>query len=340
MDLSELSVKELREKCKDMEIKKYSKLRKTELIEKLKNAVPDDPVPFNHFEIKDYVAAANPDFKMGIHIFKKNDICESIMSARNEYPLNAIQIFTHGPRNIKKNDHNYALVRLLTNGMSVYVHSSYPTNPWNGKDYIFKHTIDQFASSRQIKARGVVLHMPKISPEHVVESVKTLAVALNKKGLLDEQKIILEMKAVKQHATQSYESPEKINRLIEVLLDKKLSPKNVGICIDTAHIYAGQASIRSYADGLAYVNGLLYPEWISLIHLNGNEYDANVRAGDKHAIPFDEKDFIWKGVSYAESGCRAFIEFAQSRNINFIVESKDHHTANQIHAFIDAATSI
>ena len=45
------------------------------------------------------------------------------------------------------------------------------------------------------------------------------------------------MKAVTQHTTKSYESPDKINRLIQLLKKNNISTDDVCICIDTAHIY-------------------------------------------------------------------------------------------------------
>lgn len=310
------TVKELRTQCKAQGIKGYSKMKKAELV----NVIGGEE------DVKE---------KVGIHVFKGDDMAESITEARKQCPLNAVQIFTHGPRNTKRVDHDYERIRDASRGIHVYVHSSYPTNPWNGKPAIFKHTIDQFSSSSQIGSKGVVLHIPKLGPEAVSKPIKTLVAALVKKNLLKGQKVILEMKAVNKHATQSYESPEKINRLIETLRDDGMTPDQVGICIDTAHIYAGKAEIHTYDEGLKYVNDLKYPQWICLLHLNGNVYDAKKRAGDKHAVPFDHEDKVWKGRSYKESGCRAFIEYARQKGIDFIVEIKDHHTYDQVNAFIE-----
>jgi endonuclease IV len=321
------TVKELRQYCKDRKINGYSRMVKDELIRQLKNTNPEDNIPPEQLNV------GNDRFKIGIHIFKGNNMAESIIKARKECPLNAAQIFTHGPRNMKKVNHDYASVRSAGVGISMYVHSSYPTNPWNGKDDVFKHTLDQFSSSRDIGSKGVVLHIPKLEPDEVAKPIKTLVDALLNKGL-EGQKVILEMKAMKQHATQSYESPEKINRLIDALKSEGLTFANVGICIDTAHIYAGKANIHTYEEGVKYCRDIKYPEWICLLHLNGNVYDAKKRAGDKHAIPFDHEDNVWKNIAYTNSGCKAFIEFAKNKKIDFILEVKDHHTVEQVKMFI------
>lgn len=275
-----------------------------------------------------------PPFKLGIHVFKGDDMAASIARAKLACPLNAVQIFTHGPRSTAEVKHDYPRVTEQTADLSLYVHSSYPTNPWSGRDDAFVHTIDQFVAAQMLGAKGVVLHIPLMEPLPVVLVVKALSAALLALGI-DDVKVILEMKAVKQHATRSYESPAKINRLVDLLVSEGLTRANVGICIDTAHIYAGKAKIRTYAEGVAYCAALARPEWVCLLHLNGNVYDAKKRAGDKHAVPLDHEDKVWEGCDYRDSGCRAFIEWAQRNDIDIILEVKDHHTFEQVNAFVD-----
>lgn len=332
-----ITIKELRQQCRDLKLTGYSKMKKSELLEYLTDATKEVKKD-NEIIMDKEGGEEHKGFRLGIHVFKGNDMAESILDARNKYPLNAVQLFTHGPRNTNKVDHDYKHIRNAGKGIHLYVHSSYPTNPWNGKADIFKHTVEQFSSSIEIGSKGVVLHIPKIGPAEVAKHTKTLVAALLKKDLLKEQKVILEMKAVKKHATHSYESPEKINRLIDALKAEGLTHSNIGICIDTAHIYAGKADIHSYEAGVKYCEDLKYHEWIYLIHLNGNVYDVKKRAGDKHAVPFDHEDKVWEGKTYATSGCKAFIEYAQKKGIDFILEVKDHHTVENVNAFVKLVT--
>lgn len=271
--------------------------------------------------------------RIGIHVFKNKDMVDSIRKAIEELNIKAIQIFTHGPRNFKINKLDYTSIKSVCKGINIYVHSSYPTNPWKNTPESIQSTVEQFASSFSLKSKGVVLHIPKIDPVKTAESIQVLVNELKKKKIMNGQKVILEMKAVKSDPLLSYETPEKINRLIEYLKSYNLSHVNVGICIDTAHIYAGGVQITSYKDAVIYCNKIKYPEWICLLHLNGNEYDAKKRAGDKHAIPLDSKDKIWKDTSYKNSGCRAFIEYSKKNNIDVIVEIKNHHTIEQVKTF-------
>lgn len=331
------TVKELRLLCKEKRIKNYTKMNKKELQKELK-VVEKELKVVEKKEDTEEKKETKKIVKIGIHVFKGNDMANSIKEAKSNCPLNAVQIFTHGPRSTRQVNHDYKAIKKETSDIHLYVHSSYPTNPWNGKPEIIKHTVDQFVSSSLLGAKGVVLHIPKLNPQEVSETVKKLVKELNKKNILKDQRVILEMKAVKQHPTESYESPEKINRLIETLRKDGMSESQVGICIDTAHIYAGKADIHTHTQGVEYFKKLKYPEWIALFHINGNVYDVKKRAGDKHAVPLDEEDKVWKGLKYKDSGCRAFIEYAVSKKIDLIVEIKDHHTYKHINDFVDKIT--
>jgi endonuclease IV len=348
---SENTMVELKNYCRENGIGGYSKLKKNELITKINKANSETHGGADEKSEESEKSEKSEESEeavknkskyinhIGLHVFKEKDIVNSINNAINLYPLNAIQIFTHGPRNTAKNKlDNNKIMNILnksnSNSIQLYVHSSYPTNPWNGKLDVFKHTLDQFQSSHELNALGVVLHIPKIEPVEVSATVKKIKASLVKMNIMNGQKIILEMKAVSQDDNKSYESPMKINRLIEELIKDGLTPADTGICIDTAHIYAGKADIRTYKKAKQYLVDLKYPEWICLLHINGNVYDSTIRAGDKHAIPLDADDMIWKNLAYEKTGCRAFIEFANSNSINYIVESKEHHTFEQINTFV------
>ena len=54
---------------------------------------------------------------------------------------------------------------------------------------------------------------------------------------------------------------------------------------------------------------------------DGNEYDAKIRAGDKHTPPLGKNDKIWGGMKYEESGCRAFVEWYLKIGSDVILET-------------------
>ena len=63
--------------------------------------------------------------------------------------------------------------------------------------------------------------------------------------------------------------------------------------MDTAHLSAGKQKIQTRQEVSDWIEQITNWDYIGLLHLNGNEYDPNVRAGDKHCIPSSSNDKIW-----------------------------------------------
>ena len=317
----------------------YTQLPKKN-IEALKKAISDNRGEYMSVDDNKELAKIDANIsdkinaKMGLHVMKdpKLTFRGSISAAVTKYNLRAVQIFAYGPRSMKKQNQDEKKIKQECKSINLYVHSSYLTNPWGAPKYL-KHTVDHFVTSAKMGSLGVIIHIPKMDPEEIVTGVKILVDKLNEQKLLQSQRVILEMKALKQHATKSYETPEKINNLTALLKSAGITSDQVGICVDTAHVYAGKAQISTYAEASSYLDKL-DREWMCLFHINGNEYDSKKRAGDKHAIPIvDGKDMIWKDMTYQQSGCRAFIEYCRDNDIDFILEAKSHHTAEMITKF-------
>jgi endonuclease IV len=332
MDISDKTIKELRDYCRLTGIKGYSNKTKYDLIRFIKLAdmtkiatggVQQDITITNN---SGGVSATN---KIGLHVDKGKNLAQSIINASELYPLQCIQIFSHGPRTSTKVSSDYKEVRAALGDKRLYIHSSYTTNPWGDWKKHAWLTLDQFKSSMELGGRGVVIHLPKDGADFIAERTREIADALSEKKLTISNggtinKIILEMRAVKQDPLTSYESPEKLLALVNRLQAKGLGPHQVGLCIDTAHIYAGQAQIRTAIEADVYLRKLEpLRNWIALMHINGNEYDSNIRAGDKHALPLSKKDKVWSGLKYEESGCRTFIEWCWKAGVDFILEIGD-----------------
>lgn len=247
----------------------------------------------------------------GIHVSKdkRSSLHSAIAEDVKDMKLNCVQIFTHGPKTKSLNKIDPQKLEDMSKVVNIYVHSTY-VSTWETLDHIH----EQLNVAQLIGAKGLVLHLPKALPNVVVHPLRDMLPWAKK------TKIILEMRALKQ-ADDSYESPEKILALIKELEEQKFTSDQVGICIDTAHIYAGKAQIQDYKSASEYLAKLDgKKEWITLLHLNGNEYDAKIRAGDKHCFPFSKEDKIWNGIKYEDSGLRAFVEWFLSKKIDIILE--------------------
>jgi endonuclease IV len=228
----------------------------------------------------------------------------------DDFPVGCVQFFTHGPRNKQETKLNYNKLKNISKEINIYVHSSYPTG-WNSP----KHVYEQLDVCDKIGSSGLVIHLPKNTPKFICPKVKEW---LEHKA---KTKILLEVRSIRPCENKSYETPEKIINLIETLKKYGITSENVGIVIDTAHIYIGYAPIREYKETNNFLNKFNdYKEWFPLLHLNGNMYDAKVRAGDKHIIPLDDEDKIWNNIRYEDSGCFAFIEWFLNNDSDIILE--------------------
>lgn len=201
----------------------------------------------------------------------------------------------------------------------LFVHSTTITYPWKNTPYMLRHTFSQLRKSHMLNATGLVVHLPKLIPKKIIPVLKIMVTKNReyKKKYQSKTRIILEMISQKP-SNVSYETPEKINALISELKSHKITTGDVGICIDTAHIFVNKAvKIREYNDAKKYLNKIKYPSYIKLIHLNGN-----TRSGysDNHTIPFLRNDLIWKGMDLKSSGLWSFIEFATSKQIPVVLE--------------------
>jgi endonuclease IV len=270
-------------------------------------------------------------FLVGTHTCKgkHKDISDAISTNFATAPSVATQIFTHGPHSLNANKIDIAAVRALARRVKIYVHEPYRAHIFKGDPKMMDAMVNVFEVAAACGSSGVVVHLPRAKVETVIEHVSTLMKQLEEKKI--DVPLILETPSNKAHPTMSWESPKKLQRLTSALRAANLGCERVGICIDTAHIFAGGAQIKTREEALAYLSDVPM-ERVHLFHLNGNEYEG--RAGDKHAIPCSPPDKIWGGKKYKESGCFEFVEWARSYKIPVIFEDKPHHSRDDTYKFI------
>lgn len=290
---------------------------------------------------------------LGCHVWKveeyKNHADIAIKHYMSRIPkMGAWQIFSHGPRSqklVQQDDPNklYQLAKKIP----LFIHSSYLTSPSNDN---LSHFIDQMISAREYGAQGLIIHIPKATIIEIIEMTNNMINAIKNndyfRQIIDKNKnkfnkgkfnmpiiprIIWEAKALKQ-CPESFETPEKWNNLAIALKESGLNPDTIGLNIDTAHIYASGANISTDKEAILWLSGLspLTMTYMKsgLLHLNGNNYHHDIRAGDKHCIPgstespeFDDK--IWeKEKDITNSGCSEFIKWARINSIPIILELK------------------
>lgn len=253
---------------------------------------------------------------LGVHVSKistvlddkksRKDICVSIEDDLDNLGLNAAQVFLHGPRNTRENKNDYPAIRKATTDIDLTVHSAYPmTGVWAGEKDMIALVGTHLAAAKKAGAWGWVLHISKICPDVIAAVMKRLRPAAVKHGV----KIVLEMVASKADPETTYETPDKINRLTELI---GADEKWWGWCVDTAHLWGAGVDIRTYAQMRTWLKDLEFPEKILMFHLNGSSAERG-SGKDKHEIPFSGYDNIWEGLAPGRSGVRAIMEFAKRR---------------------------
>lgn len=253
-------------------------------------------------------------FKCGIHIGKGVDFETSLETLCDKYKFTACQIFTVVPERLKLIKYDAAAVRAVIHKLNlhVWIHTSYLVSPWGVAPYHLPFCRKQLKQQVEMGAKGVVFHMLKIPPITMVQRLKQL-LAMKPRG----STVLLENIAVKPDPIASYETPEKLNRLVDTFLANGIALRDINFAIDTSHVYCGHSDIKSYESAKKWFAALKYPHTVKLIHLNGNGSDNFT---DIHRIAFGVEDRIWKDVAKNNSGVRAIREFCNKYSVDVVLE--------------------
>lgn len=273
--------------------------------------------------------------------------CKTMTSAvkdfKKDFPdAGMIQIYAHGPMNTRRNKINVETFNTESKNLNVYIHSTHMTS-WkedgevkfdkkgNPKISKSEHIREQFETAGELNAKGIVIHLPKASPEFVCEKLPEWV-----DWIPDGTKLLLEVRSIRPSENLSYETAEKLINLIEMIktVDGYTSD-NCGIVLDTAHIYVSYTPVKGYDESIDFLNKLEdYREWFPLLHFNGNYIDANKKAGDTHITPFCAGDKIWGDEdtlladrlesSWETSGAKAYVEKFLEWKSDIVLEI-DHH---------------
>ena len=219
----------------------------------------------------------------------------------------AAQIFTQVPQTsiFSKMESQDEIIKLLKeNDLSLVIHSPYSINDfWKKNDLTKLHkslkNAELFVEAEALisddsntddRFKGIVVHLPKLIPEDVVNVIK------NRQHT--SVPILLENHAYKP-GVDSYELPSKLNKLSK-LLDEAKTP-NWGFCIDTAHLFVC-ISDEDRKNGYRVEERSCMERWLSELtnaarshircwHLNGSVNPASSH-DDKHSIPVFGTDHL------------------------------------------------
>lgn len=280
----------------------------------------------------------------------KNKSTSYINTLKQDFELFNIktsQIFTHGPRNMNRvilsNEKNINLIEELRNfiikgNYNLYTHTSYPSiGFWNiEKDKItqkksLEHILDQIKFAVEIGSKGVVLHLSKSPRDQIIGKLKELFTSKTYKKLLLKYGnnipwLLLEMPAMKPFKDLTFENPEALNELANMII-KDLNEFKCGFCIDTAHLWSGGIKLNKGDEWYNWWSSLNEKtiKLIQLFHLNGANKSTFGTGKDKHIIPLSRGDKntelmgddIWKDN---QDSFISIIKWCKKNNIDLIME--------------------
>lgn len=267
--------------------------------------------------------------KEGMHM---HDAIKRDVAAAATYgaTLNACQIFAIGPRNAKVNlsADDIAKLKVIAQNMKIFVHASYMTNPFNGTkpEFGIITARRELELCDQFDGAGVIIHLARVGPTDIASVVvKILAGKPDPAGNMVTTKSMLWLEIESYAATSvTYETAAKCTALLAVLA-AVLSPADmsrIGICIDTAHLWAAGTDVASADAADAYMKAMHELGCPLMMHLNDQIYSLGSGRDEHAALMYGT---IW--ATYREdkikSGLFKILEYAVRESMPIILERKE-----------------
>jgi len=257
---------------------------------------------------------------LGFHCHHSNPVgirkCIS-WSKKSGINIECLQIFVTGAINAKTlvSLDDYEEMRKITDDMPIVIHGSYLDNTWNSSSFSEHHILRELNIANNIGAVGVIIHLARKTTDNFFDVIKKL----DEQAIPSDAHLILEINSAKS-SEYTFETPEKLNVLIDKINLAK--PKNfkIGLCIDTAHLAACGVALKSYDEA---------KQWFNATHLNKldfvmfhiNDSRAPIGSGrDVHHTIL--KGNIWSDYEecYKYSGLHYIFIWAAKHNSMMILE--------------------
>lgn len=278
---------------------------------------------------------------------RRHNIYNAIKQDVENLNINAVQIFTHGPQNTKRNNIDISAINNFCEKYFVHliIHSSYilgntiwevnKTTLLGNESEKYKryliHFVDQVNISQKLKNAPIVIHLPRYPMKDILDTVEIMSKNIKKDSL-----ILFENVPCKSGGYE-YSSAKSLNDFVKRVAIY-LPKKNWGLCIDTAHIWSCGIDLSSFKSQEKWFAELddLTKSMIRQIHLNGSKkktfntnrdihYVALTKADDLYHFEQDEKKNIGHVNSKNDdelrnSGVWSLCKFAKKNKIPIICE--------------------
>lgn len=243
------------------------------------------------------------------------------------------QVFIAGPRQMKVTltDEEADAMReyVAGSGISVYAHGTYMDLPWSGepsKKFVKRFIQNELALCARAGIRGLVIHLGKTPHDVVVEQLAQVMPVEPPSGGHESTTLYLETPAVLP-ANSHYETPAKLAQLFASLRESPgVDHDRIGLCIDTAHLWASGVDLTTYEQAAAWFEELerhsdVIPHDRVMIHLNDNQHERG-SGRDHHATLLRGR--IWGEYQDCpqSSGLAAVVDYVERHGTPVILERK------------------
>ena len=266
---------------------------------------------------------------------KRKTILDAIKKDTVHMNLKCIQIFVQGPRNSKMSNIDYISIKeyCTLKKINLYVHSSYITvgifsvlsgnkNEVKSKNAI-SSLLDQFKLCDKLNAKGLVIHLSKKTPGEILHTLEIIIPLIKN----FKTPLVFEQPAKKPDGLKTYETPEKINNLTELINNKFPSYKNWYWCIDTCHLWSAGIEMNNKKKIDTWLDNIKYKQKIGLVHLNGGSMEIFNTGKDKHIVPFSENDDIWGNI-FTKNIVKKIYDSEKNTYIERIITKKKYNNDN------------
>lgn len=248
----------------------------------------------------------------------------------------AAQIFVTGPQNWKAIELDAAKCRSVVDrhNLSLVVHGSYVDAPWNSINAVHNIRAEMRIASA-IGATGVIIHLGSNTNE-TLEDVLTAVF----KGLITNVTLWLEINSAKA-SERTFETPEKLGALfarVAAWQEVEGPLPSVGLCIDTAHLFACGVALRSFDDANEWLAAL--PAVPIMMHLNdsssmlgsGRDIHERLLYGNLWG---DYREDNKTPAAIEHSGLMAILQWAEANDIALILERNPADVASDLRVVRD-----
>lgn len=274
---------------------------------------------------------------LGAHVHKKSSkgknrkmhdaIAEEVTHMKS-YNINdpSVQIFVTGPKTYKETlsaEEKQKIARYIADtSTQLVIHGAYVDRPWSNIAGAIHNVKQELRIGAEIGATGVIIHLSSGCVNDV--NFKAALSEIANIELPRPQILWLEINSAKP-SNFTFETPEKINKLFDRIASYDIKGLTVGLCIDTAHLFACGMSLETYDVAKKWIEAL--PKVPIMMHLNDSA--STLGSGiDKHASLCHGQ--IWSKyhpdtgiLPYEKSGLNYLMEWADSGSIMTILERND-----------------